>query len=142
MTTYPRLVSSIDLKNFILGGAKFYKIVDEGSTVGLAYYLAHNPNYVFFKLKVNQNKVSVDSYEILLRDFLRFIKREIKDIERIETHAYEFDKTEVELLDKLGLKREVTKQKELYKDNRFWCLYVYSLIDEEIESAIKGEEND
>jgi len=120
--------------SFLLNNGNTYKFLVDDKLVGLGFFVEFNPKYVFFKFKTSPKTVEFKYNTLMLKDFLRLIKKYFSGVRRLETSVYEFDTAEIEYLEETGLILQVRKNKEVYKYNRFWDNMVYAVVDKEIEN--------
>lgn len=135
-TSYPKYITAVELKVFLNKLKKKYMIVMNGNIIGLAMYLTYNSKYVFCNLMVKPNSINEVNKELIMKDFIKLIKKEVKEVSRIETISFEFDRSNTRLLEGMGFTKEIEKKNEIYKNDRFWSLYTYTLKDKSIESLI------
>lgn len=136
MSTYPELVSAEELKIFFLNSGKTYKIVQDDTIIGLAYYNMYNTEHVFFKFRIRTQYID-DLSIFLLKDFIGLIISDVKGIKKLQTIAYEFDKKEIEFLHKAGICCEITNKYTTFKYGKLWSTLEYSLVQEELTEFTK-----
>ena len=142
LTSYPKLVSGDELFKYLTDSGSTYKIIYKGKLIGLAYYKAFNPYYVFLKFMVKQGEAPKHLVFQSFKHFISIIRENIETVLRLETIVFAFDRTDRAFIRKAGFKYEIEKKMDIFKGNRFWSSLVYSLIGEEIdEFLLKGDKN-
>ncbi|NFF81594.1 hypothetical protein FC764_10150 [Clostridium botulinum] len=135
LTTYPTLVSEEELKLFFLKNGITYLLENDGKYVGLAHCVDFELGYVFLKFKLKSYKEKEKS-KLFFKEVLRAMKRDIGNLVRLEMLTYEFEKEDMFFFESLGLNYESKREDDVLIDNKLGDIFIYSLIEEEINDIL------
>ncbi|NBI06438.1 hypothetical protein [Senegalia massiliensis] len=127
-TTNPDIVFYEELNSFLMLNGKTYKILDRDfQVIGLAFIKEFNLKYILYKFKIIKSDLNQSVGRLAFKEFLIFLFKKYKNIQRIETVVYGFDKYELDFYNQLGINEEIIKKKDIFKEGVFWDSYIFNL---------------
>ncbi len=138
-TPYPTMVSAEELFSY-LSNHQTLILKENHTVVGLAFYKVYDPQYVFTKIKLIEDINCLFNYNIYFQKLIKAIKDHLPKIHRIETIFFDFESKDIKMIKQLNFKQEIIKKNEIFKDGEFRNVYIFALVDKEIDDYLMGGE--